>query len=69
VPAVLGKITMIYIIGLFGRIVGERLPFWFSLLLTILLTIMFIAIVEFVDWERLAKKYFKTLFFKENGKD
>jgi len=69
VPAILGKIAMIYIIGLFGRIVGERLPFWFSFLLTILLTIMFIAIVEFVDWERLAKKYFKTLFFKENGKD
>jgi|GEM_PF-836501 membrane protein YqaA with SNARE-associated domain len=66
VPAVLGKITMIYIIGLFGRIVGERLPFWFSLLLTILLTVIFIAVVEFVEWEKLVEKYAKTLFSKED---
>ena len=66
VPAVLGKIVMIYIIGLFGKIVGERLPFWFSLLLTVLLTAIFIAVVEFIDWEKLAKKYAKSLFSKED---
>ncbi len=59
VPAILGKTAMIYIIVLFGKIVGERLPFWFSLLLTILLTVVFIAIVEFIDWEKLTK-YVKT---------
>ncbi|MEM3104502.1 MAG: hypothetical protein QXD69_03240 [Candidatus Bathyarchaeia archaeon] len=67
VPAVLGKTAMIYIIGLFGKIVGERLPFWFSLLLTILLTVVFIAGVELVDWERLAK-YPKTPPPKVDGK-
>jgi len=57
---------MIYIIGLFGKIAGERLPFWFSLLLTVLLTAIFIAVVEFIDWEKLAKKYAKSLFSKED---
>lgn len=55
VPAILGKTAMIYIIGFFGKLVGERLPFLFSILITILLTVIFIAIVEFVDWEKLAK--------------
>lgn len=60
VPAILGKTTMIYIIGLFGKLIGERLPFWFSFLLTILLTVIFIIAIEVIDWEKLATKYVKV---------
>ena len=52
-----GKITMLYVIGLFGKLVGEFTPDWFSSVLAIVLVLLFLALVEFVDWEKLAEKY------------
>ncbi|MCD6445022.1 hypothetical protein J7L70_08545 [Candidatus Bathyarchaeota archaeon] len=52
-----GKIAMLYIIGLFGKLVGEYTPDWFSSVLAVALVLLFLALVEFVDWEKLAEKY------------
>lgn len=52
-----GKILMLYIIGLFGRLVGEYTPDWFSSVLAVALVLLFLALVELVDWEKLAERY------------
>lgn len=55
--AIAGKTAMLYIVGLFGKLVGRHMPHWLSPILAIALVIFFLAVVELVDWEKLAERY------------
>lgn len=55
-----GKTVMLYLIGLFGRLVGEYAPDWLSSVLAVALVLFFLAIVELVDWEKLAERYLSS---------
>lgn len=57
---ILGKASMLYTVGWFGRLVGDvssTLPNWVSIAITLLIIVFFLALIEIIDWEALAEKY------------
>jgi len=62
ISSVMGKIAMLYAIGLFGLSIGEAtsaLPDWVPVALTAVLFLLFLAAIEFVDWESILSRYIK----------
>ncbi len=56
----LGKASMLYTIGFFGKIIGEAasmLPDWVGAVLALVLILAFLALIELVDWETLMERY------------
>lgn len=59
VLGVLGKASMLYTIGFFGKLIGEAtsaLPDWASVAIALAMILAFLALVELVDWEALLER-------------
>ncbi|MEM3693855.1 MAG: hypothetical protein QXI39_07545 [Candidatus Bathyarchaeia archaeon] len=59
IPSIVGKVAMLYTIGVFGQILGSSvsiLPDWALMILTVALVAAFLIFIEVIDWERLVER-------------
>lgn len=64
IPSILGKVLMLYTVAFFGSTIGQAtsaLPDWASVVISVALFALFLAILELVDWNALFDRYAKTL--------